>query len=30
VLVVLGRRDLGADPEEVAGQLRRLDPTAAQ
>jgi hypothetical protein len=30
VLVVLGRRDLGADPEEVAGQLRRLDPAAAQ
>jgi hypothetical protein len=27
VLVVLGRRDLGADPETVARQLRRLDPT---
>jgi hypothetical protein len=26
VLVLLGRRDLGADPEEVAGQLRRLHP----
>lgn len=24
VLVLLGRRDLGADPEQVAGQLRRL------
>jgi hypothetical protein len=30
VLVVLGRRELGADPEAVAGQLRRLDPTAGQ
>lgn len=28
VLVVLGRRDLGADPEEVARALRALDPTA--
>lgn len=28
VLVLLSRRDLGADPEEVAGQLRRLDPAA--
>jgi hypothetical protein len=28
VLVVLGRRDLGADPEQVARQLRALDPTA--
>jgi hypothetical protein len=27
VLVVLGRRDLGADPERVAQQLRALDPT---
>ncbi|MFD2092533.1 PH domain-containing protein [Blastococcus deserti] len=27
VLVVLGRRDLGADPEEVARALRALDPT---
>ena len=26
VLVVLGRRDLGADPDEVARQLRALDP----
>ena len=26
VLVVLGRRDLGADPEEVARSLRALDP----
>jgi Bacterial PH domain len=26
LLVLLGRRDLGADPEEVAGQLRRLHP----
>ena len=26
VLVLLSRRDLGTDPEEVAGQLRRLDP----
>lgn len=30
VLVVLGRRELGADPDAVAGWLRRLDPTAAQ
>jgi hypothetical protein len=28
VLVVLGRRDLGADPGEVARALRALDPTA--
>ena len=28
VLVVLGRRDLGADPEQVARDLRALDPTA--
>lgn len=28
VLVVLGRRDLGADPDEVARALRTLDPTA--
>jgi hypothetical protein len=27
VLVVLGRRDLGADPEQVARELRALDPT---
>jgi hypothetical protein len=27
VLVVLGRRDLGADPETVARSLRGLDPT---
>jgi hypothetical protein len=27
VLVVLGRRDLGTDPEEVARTLRALDPT---
>jgi Bacterial PH domain len=27
VLVVLGRRELGADPEEVARALRGLDPT---
>jgi hypothetical protein len=27
VLVVLGRRELGADPEEVAQALRALDPT---
>jgi hypothetical protein len=26
-LVVLGRRDLGADPEQVAQHLRSLDPT---
>jgi hypothetical protein len=29
VLVVLGRRDLGADPDEVARLLRALDPTAS-
>jgi hypothetical protein len=29
VLVVLGRRDLGADPDEVARALRALDPTAS-
>ena len=29
VLVVLGRRDLGADPEEVARALRGLDPTGS-
>jgi hypothetical protein len=28
LLVVLGRRDLGADPDEVARALRSLDPTA--
>lgn len=28
VLVVLGRRDLGADPAAVARQLRELDPRA--
>jgi hypothetical protein len=28
VLVVLGRRDLGADPDDVARTLRTLDPTA--
>jgi hypothetical protein len=28
VLVVLGRRDLGADPERVARELQALDPTA--
>ena len=28
VLVVLGRRDLGADPIEVARTLQALDPTA--
>jgi hypothetical protein len=28
VLVLLGRRDLGADPEDVARALRELDPTA--
>jgi hypothetical protein len=28
VLVVLGRRDLGADPAEVARRLRALDPGA--
>ena len=27
VLVVLGRRDLGADPAQVADALRALDPT---
>jgi hypothetical protein len=27
VLVLLGRRDLGSDPEEVARALRALDPT---
>ena len=27
VLVVLGRRDLGADPEQVARELRALDPS---
>ena len=27
VLVVLGRRDLGADPQDVARALRELDPT---
>ncbi len=27
-LLLLGRRDLGADPEEVARALRALDPTA--
>jgi hypothetical protein len=27
VLIVLARRDLGADPEEVARGLRALDPT---
>ncbi len=29
VLVVLGRRDLGADPEEVARALHALNPTAS-
>ena len=29
VLVVLGRRDLGADPDDVAQALRSLDPTRA-
>lgn len=29
VLVLLGRRDLGADPEEVARALRALDPRIA-
>jgi hypothetical protein len=28
VLVVLGRRDLGADPDRVARELRALDPTS--
>jgi len=27
VLVVLGRRDLGTDPEQVARELRALDPS---
>ena len=27
VLVILGRRDLGTDPEDVARALRDLDPT---
>ena len=27
-LVVLGRRDLGADPEQVARELQKLDPTS--
>jgi hypothetical protein len=27
LLVVLGRRDLGSDPEDVARALRGLDPT---
>ena len=27
VLVILGRRDLGTDPEDVARALRELDPT---
>jgi hypothetical protein len=30
LLVVLSRRDLGADPEAVAVELRRLHPTGAQ
>lgn len=30
LLVVLGRRELGSDPDAVADQLRRLDPTGAQ
>jgi hypothetical protein len=30
VLVLLGRRDLGADPEEVAGRLRSLAAGGAQ
>jgi hypothetical protein len=29
VLVVLGRRELGTDPEEVARALRGLDPTGS-
>jgi hypothetical protein len=29
VLVILGRRDLGADPVEVARALQTLDPTAS-
>jgi hypothetical protein len=29
LLVVLGRRDLGADPDEVARALREQDPTAS-
>jgi hypothetical protein len=28
LLVVLGRRDLGADPDEVARALQALDPTS--
>jgi hypothetical protein len=28
VLVVLGRRDLGTDPDDVARALRALDPRA--
>ena len=28
ILVLLGRRDLGADPDDVARALRALDPTA--
>jgi hypothetical protein len=27
MLVVLGRRDIGADPEQVARELQRLNPT---
>jgi hypothetical protein len=30
LLIVLGRRDLGADPEEVARELRALDPTGGR
>jgi hypothetical protein len=30
VLVVLGRRELGSDPEAVADRLRRLDPTGGR
>jgi hypothetical protein len=30
VLVVLGRRDLGADPEEVARALHALDPASPE
>lgn len=30
VLVLLGRRELGADPDEVARALRALDPTGRQ
>jgi hypothetical protein len=29
VLLVLGRRDLGTDPDEVARALRALDPTSS-